>query len=769
MTRRLRALTSLLAIAALGLVAGDVSAKRSRHGHHRDHHHATGEKSVERCASPAPTSAAAAASVDAMQASDAALVKHAIELVRRHEPGEAAAIKASIADPVGQTLVEWVMLRSEAGSPDFNRYARFIREHPDWPGVALMRRRAEAALWQEHADWATVRSFVGRNPTSAAGRLALARALLAEGDRSGAERELREAWRTGELSESTEARVLDVFHDLLTRADHRARMDRRLGAKDFAGAMRSARRLGSDGTAIVKACAARDGKKAGSLFEAVPAAARQDAGYTLCRAHWHLHNNRIGEAARVMLASDAEAQNQDTDEWWRERRILARRLIDAGDAETAYRIVRAAAPPANEYYRAEVHFMAGWIKLRFLDDPATALAHFAHIDEGSSNPIVLARAAYWRARAYEAAGRAQQAHASYELAARHSTAYYGQLARAKLGLNEIELRPPPYVRSATGSAAALTRAAQALYAIGEHELVISFVSDVAEHSSDLAALVALAELTARHQDARSTFIIGKAALARGFALEHYAFPNFGVPHYRPIGPDIDPSIAYSVVRTESAFDQKDVSPAKAVGLMQVTPEAGRDTAGRFGVSYDWKKLVCDPVYNTQMGAAELAALIREYRGSYVLTFAGYNAGRGRVQEWVKLHGDPRDPKVDAIDWVERIPFAETRNYVQRVIENVGVYRARFGGETQTQSADAQFGREASPQSSSLRLTRLAGREGTAEPGDAAPAGTRQTGAAEQKNASAAAQPTSEHSHSRSHAKPHREHHARHKHHRRRHG
>jgi soluble lytic murein transglycosylase len=168
-------------------------------------------------------------------------------------------------------------------------------------------------------------------------------------------------------------------------------------------------------------------------------------------------------------------------------------------------------------------------------------------------------------------------------------------------------------------------------------------------------------------------------------LDIYAFPNIGVPRFSPIGPDIDPSIVYSVVRTESAFDQRDVSPAKAVGLMQVTPEAGRDTARRFGVGYDWKRLVCDPVYNTQMGAAELVGLLRDYRGSYLMVFAGYNAGRGRVGKWVEQYGDPRDPKVDPIDWVERIPFAETRNYVQRVMENLQVYRVRFGSGTQLHS------------------------------------------------------------------------------------
>ena len=204
------------------------------------------------------------------------------------------------------------------------------------------------------------------------------------------------------------------------------------------------------------------------------------------------------------------------------------------------------------------------------------------------------------------------------------------------------------------------------------------MSDLAEHGSDDAALAALGQLTAHYNDARAMLPIGKTALARGLAMDLYAFPDIGVPPYSAIGPQVDRCITYSIVRTESAFDQSDKSPANAVGLMQVTPAAGRDTAKRFGAVYDWKRLVSDPVYNMQMGAAEIAGLLKDYRGSYVMTFAGYNAGRGRVQQWVAQHGDPRDPKVDAVDWVERIPIAETRNYVQRVMENLQVYRARFG-------------------------------------------------------------------------------------------
>jgi soluble lytic murein transglycosylase len=391
-----------------------------------------------------------------------------------------------------------------------------------------------------------------------------------------------------------------------------------------------------------------------------------------------MQKDSITAAAKLALgASREDLQRQDADEWWRERRLLARRLLDLGDAKAAYQVVREAALPANPYYRAEFHFMPGWIALRFLADPATALAHFAHIDEGSNDPIVRARAAYWRGRAAEAAGQPNDMIAQYEIAAAYPTAYYGQLARARLGLGPTALRPsPPEPTNEIGRE--LLHAAEILYAIDARDIVIWFMTDLAKESADPGALAALGRLTAEHNDARAMLLIGKTALERGLAMDAYAFPDIGVPSYSPVGPPLDRGIVYSIVRTESAFDPHDMSPAKAVGLMQVTPEAGRDTAKRFSVTYDWNRLVSDSVYNTQMGAAEVAALLKEYRGSYIMTFAGYNAGRGRVQQWVAQHGDPRDPKVDAVDWVERIPLSETRNYVQRVMENLQIYGARFG-------------------------------------------------------------------------------------------
>ena len=627
---------------------------------------------------------------------DLALVRDAFEQVRKGKSADATAIEAKIADPVAQKLVEWFILRHPDADVGFSRYIAFIASEPGWPGTNAMRRRAEARLWQEKADPTTVRNFVGDAPLTAKGRFALARALLAAGNTEGAASQVRKAWAADEMTDRTESDVLDAFGSLLRPEDHRARMDKRIGARDMSGASRAAHRLTSDDIAIVKACIAANGneKKAESLLNDVSAAARQDLGYTLCRINWLMRQNRIVDAARATIeAPQATMAAQDTDEWWRTRRLLARKLLDMNQFQAAYDVSRSAAVPASDNYRAEFHFMSGWIALRYLHDAKTARAHFAHIDEGSADPIVKARANYWRGRAAEALGDSAAMWTGYEAAARNTTAYYGQLARAKLGVDAIVLRDPPRAepRHDVRLTETLVHAADMLYELGERDTVVSFFAALGEQSNDAQLLAALGELAGRRNDARSMLEIGKTALARGLAVDTYAFPVIGIPQHTPIAPDIGRSMTYAVARTESAFNPRDRSSANAVGLMQVTPEAGRDTAKRFGVSYDWDRMVNDSVYNTQMGAAELSALVSEYKGCHIMVFAGYNAGRGRVREWIKAHGDPRDPNVDPVDWVERIPLAETRNYVQRVVENLAVYRVRFENLTTAVSKLAPAG------------------------------------------------------------------------------
>jgi soluble lytic murein transglycosylase len=631
----------------------------------------------------------AVAATAATSAVDLNAVKQAIDAVHRKKPDQATAIEKSVTDPLARKLIEWVILRDEDANGDFSRYAAFIAANPGWPGVDLFRRRAEAALWQDRVDAAAVRAFfAAAKPISAKGRLALARALLAQGDRAGAQHYASEAWRLDDLSRELEKQAQDAFGTLLTPADYKARMDRRFYAENADAGLRAAQPLGAVQLAIAKARAAVVHKagNAGKLLDAVPAEGRRDAGYIFSRIQWLRRTDKIAEAAQLLLAAPRDpATIIDADEWWTERRLIARKLLDLGDARTAYLVAREAAMPTKGENRVDHHFTPGWIALRFLNDPATAAAHFARIAQVTRHPAGLARAGYWLGRAAQAQGKQQEARAHYEEAARHSTAYYGQLARARLGLSEIVLNGPPELTADARAAAArleVARAAEILYAVGERDLVAPIMADIVDKTQDIAVLHALGDIAARNDDARAMVLIGRAALARGLPFDTFAYPVVGLPRYTPLGPPVEPAVAYAIARQESGFNPHAVSSARAIGLMQVTAAAGHTVAKKFGAPFDPKRLLADPVYNMQLGAAELGDLLADMRGSYILTFVAYNAGRRRAAEWSERYGDPRDPKVDPVDWVERIPFTETRNYVQRVLENLQVYRLRFGGSPQ---------------------------------------------------------------------------------------
>jgi soluble lytic murein transglycosylase len=510
--------------------------------------------------------------------------------------------------------------------------------------------------------------------------------MIGRGDRANAERLVRDAWRNDPMSEDTESTALDLFGALITPGDHKARMDLFLYGSEHEIALRAAKRLGGGEAALAKARIAGYHKAANTraLLEAVPYELRNDPGYLFSRIQLLRREEKFAEAAQLMMSAPKDpGRLYNLDEWWIERRLLARKMIDIGEHRTAYLIARDAALPSRDIYKTEQEFTAGWIALRFLNDPATAAQHFARIGVGSANPTTLARAGYWQGRAAEAAGRSQEARSAFAAAAEQSTSYYGQLARAKLGLPQIELNGMPSARGRGVERLEIVRAVQLLYELGEGEIAVPIFADMGENG-DADALVGLGEMAARQGDARGMLLMGKAALNRGLPFDFYAYPVTGIPPFKSIGPDVEQSIIYAIARQESAFNPAVVSPAQAYGLMQVTPDAGKYVCKKYGANFDLTRLKSDPVYNATLGAAELGGLIDDYRGSYILTFAAYNAGRGSVKKWIDRYGDPRDPKIDAVDWVELIPFSETRNYVQRIMENLQVYRTRFGGGTRLQ-------------------------------------------------------------------------------------
>jgi len=646
----------------------------------------------------APTYARLAiAATSATSQADLDVLARMIKALKR-QASEASALAETLQDPLARKLAEWLILRADDNGAPAERYLAFLAANRSWPSQAFMHRRIEASFYDDkRAPRVVLDYFAHRHPETAKGYLAQARALLAIGDRTGATRQVRLAWRTERMWASLENAVLDEFGALLTAGDHKARMDLLLSHEDREGGMRNAKRVGGATLAIANARIAviRRAKNARALLDAVPQAARTDPGFMFSLAQYYRRNDKSEQAARVLLAAPSDpALLVNRNEWWIERRVLVRQLLDAGDPAMAYRIARGAAAPEKRTYRTDKEFTAGWIALRYLRDPKTALAHFSIIDDHTDNPTALARAGYWQGRALEAMGRRSDAQKAYAFGAQYSTAYYGQLARARLNLSSLELKTPPTGAAARGDNYEIVRALELLYALDASDLAIPLLIEVGEYGST-DAIAALADIAKRNNDARGLLLLAKDAINRGLPFDFHAYPTFGLPKVRQIGPDIDPAVVYAIARQESGFNPRVVSPAKAMGLMQVTPVAARYISRKFNVPYDVKRLLSDQVYNVQLGSAELADLIKDYNGSYIMAFAGYNAGRGRVRQWVERYGDPRDPRVDAIDWIERIPFSETRNYVQRILENMQVYRARLSGrQTLRIEADLNGGRGA---------------------------------------------------------------------------
>ncbi len=600
---------------------------------------------------------------------------------RDNDLTEAEILKAKLSQPAAQALVEWYAMRS--GLPvGFDRLMAFQRNYPSWPVTSQARRRSEDALLAERKPSSVVREFFATQPpATAGGRIALAFALKSDGLEQQANEQIKHVWREDTFGPDLERRILDRFPGVLTQADHRFRMERLLLKENWGGAQRAAGHAGKDHGLLVKARMAvfQGKKKAEKAFSAVPTSLRGDPSYLFSRALLLRRSNKLAEAASIIMQAPRDPELRvDGDEWWAEQRLITRALLDKGDVKIAYDVAshHAAESPVQQI---EAEFHAGWIALRFLSDPATAARHFATVARTASTPISISRIAYWQARAAEAAGAAQDAKLFYERAADQPTTYYGQLAQSKLGRTIALRKVEPLSGEERKAFDALVpvQAVKLLQQIGENDLALGLYTDLAQTLTDPGQLDALAALATSHQHPRAVLAIGKVALQRGFPLDQHAYPLAAIPDFEPVGDEVETAMVYAIARQESAFNPRAISSAGARGLMQLMPATAKRTAQRFGVGFDLKRLIEDPSYNAKIGSAHLGELMEDWKGSYILAFASYNAGGGNVIKWVRSYGDPRDPEVDEVDWVERIPFYETRNYVQRVMENLRVYRQRL--------------------------------------------------------------------------------------------
>lgn len=548
-----------------------------------------------------------------------------------------------------------------------------------WPGMKQLRANSERALYREQLPAQdVVAAFGSSKPETPQGAMALAQAWLSLGQAGRAKALIAKTWRDDDFDRDTEEAIYKRFGSLLTRADHRYRMDRLLYGDHVNDAGRVAALAGAKELYAARAAAIRGDANAGRLLAAVPASQRSDPGYLLAQVEYLRKQHEPEKAAAVLMRAPRDpATLIDPSAWWNERRIVSRDLLDIGKDREAYLVAsHHAVQDPGEAVEAEFH--CGWYALRFLNDAKTAHRHFARIAEISTKPLSLSRSYYWLGRAAEAGGPGS-ARDYYGRAAHYATTFYGQLAAAKLGRNPdaIEYPEPTAADRARFAGREAVHAIERLQSIDYDWRANILYKDLAQELDSPGELALLAVMAERRGDHQLSLQVGKTAYWRGVDAPALAFPIGVIPADANISA-AGKAMAYAIARQESAFNPSARSAAGAIGLLQLMPATAKKVAKEAGMPYSLSRLTTDVAYNATLGSHFLGEQIDRFDGSYVLTFAAYNAGPRRAQEWIDRFGDPRGKPIDeVVDWVERIPFSETRNYVQRVMENYEVYKMRL--------------------------------------------------------------------------------------------
>lgn len=636
-----------------------------------------------------------------LSAADAQRLKDALAAVDRNDPAEASEDAAKISDPAARTLVTWYALRTGAAAPE--AYAKFLAENPGWPDATLLRRRSEQQLLSAGGPAKDILTFFGANPPlSGAGTIALASAHLALGDEAKAKALAVKAWRENDIPVSSETGFLTRFERFLTPADHRRRLDVLLIDEGRFAAQRTprvaaARRLlpklqeGERKKAETRIAIYGRAGNAAKLMAGLPASAKEkpsdDWGLLFQRIQLARSQDKEDEAARLLRLAPADADSLvDPDSWWLHRRWVIYEYLGDGRYKDAYDLARAPGPLTINPLK-DATFLAGWISLRYLKDTKGALAHLEASRENADGPLSAARGNYWLARAHEALGQKGEANRYYEEAATRIDTFHGALAHQKLnaGPQSVPLPPPPMPSAAMAerfNADPLLRAAMFAHHAdvgrGITRMIVAHQRSALKSEAEVALLAHLANALGDHQMAVR---VGKAGVSRGMNLYTYSYPTHPFPEYKPLRQSPERALLLAIARQESEFNPEIISHAGARGLLQVMPITARHICRDHNIKCDIPRLVTDTSYNAMIASAYIGDRKQEFDGSYVLTLAGYNAGPGRARQWMKRFGDPRTKEVDPIDWIEMIPFEETRDYVKKVLSNVQMYRARLGEPT----------------------------------------------------------------------------------------
>lgn len=587
-------------------------------------------------------------------------------------------LRPRISDQISLDLVDWVRLRGRQGTLD--ECQDFLDRNADWPGLPLLRLRCEYGIPRGYNSAKVLNYFKDDLPQTGTGSLRYAAALIDTGKGVEAAAELKRAWLTFNLS-GPEHRAFVDRNGATIKDLHTARLDMLLWRDSDLAIERMMPLVSEDWR---KLAAARVGLRSripgvDDLIAAVPEALQDDAGLAFERFLWRVRAGRDDAVDIVLERSISVEDLGQPDVWSKRRRSLARDLLRDGKAAQAYAV-------ASSHYLekgaafADLEWLSGFIALRHLDAPEQAIDHFTRFEAAVFTPISLGRAGYWLGRAFEAAGDDAAARSAYGFGAAYQSSFYGQLAAERAGIEAPEAMTGredfPNWKGAAFTDSTVFKAATMMHELGLRDMAERFFVHLSE-SQDRTGKGQLGKMALELGEPHIALMLAKQAAREGMELYEFYFPVS-----TPAGLKLPVSDvwALSIARRESEFDPVVVSPVGARGLMQLMPGTAKEVAQRIGEPYALGRLRTDPEYNARLGSAYLAGLAQRYDENPVLMSIGYNAGPGRANSWQEAYGNPRDPKVDVIDWIEGLPFNETRNYVMRVTESFMPYRARLSGE-----------------------------------------------------------------------------------------
>lgn len=617
-------------------------------------------------------------------------LKKAIKYVNSGDSNQAILEAAKTKDKDIMNLILWMNYHDGVASKGYDEISSFMEKNPSWPRQTILKNRAEAALNDDIPTRKILQYFKNSEPVTGRAMRILAEAKINNGESDvEVNKLLRKAWIQGDFSNDEEKQFLKEHSSRLRQQDHISRIDRLLWEHKTDTAKRLIGRVNREYQTLFTAriYLIEDKKGADTFIARINEKLKNDSGLLYERIDWQLNRKNYNMAYKYLSLAKGIMPYQE--KWWEAKNIIIRELIDIKEYKRAYKLSSTHGNEKGTSDYADAEWLSGWIALNYLNQKNKAYEHFYAMYENVNFPISKARAAYWAGRAAEKSANKEIADKWYKLAAEHSTTFYGQMAYEKSYPNTKINLPVIAKNSSKGELLykknKLAKAAYLLIKTNQTQLAEWFLKAAIDESKNKHEMYLISRLGLETGKVQFSVMAAKHALKNNVVLTTSGWPVIKKT------PELfaEKPIVMAIVRQESLFDNNAESSANAQGLMQIIPSTAKFASNALNIRYKEDMLKSSPDYNLQLGSYYINKLINQFDGSYVLAIASYNAGPGNVRKWMKKYGDPRNASSheEVIDWIEHVPFQETRNYIQRVLENTQVYRNILDGQVLTLEKD----------------------------------------------------------------------------------